>query len=120
MNEVEIYSQKSRAGKVEKNKKDNCFQTNPHPSNITGQILGGDTEADAAMRKEEVSRRYFLYLESLSSHTGLAVTFQSIHLGNIRHHLLEEKSDLIIVTIKHLRGSVQGSLWLMRNHFWVA
>lgn len=64
--EVERYIQKSRAGRVKANKKDICFQAKTYPSNITSLILGGDTEADAAMRKGEVSKRYFLYLESHS------------------------------------------------------
>lgn len=66
MNEVEIQIQKSRAGRVKKNKKDICFQVKTYPSNITGLVLGGDSEADAAMRKGEVSRRYFLHVESHS------------------------------------------------------
>lgn len=66
MNEVEIQIQKSRAGRVKKNKKYICLQEKTYPSNITGLILGGNTEADTAMRKGEVSRRYFLYLESHS------------------------------------------------------
>lgn len=64
MNEVEIEIQKSRAGRVKENKKETCFQTKTYPRNITGLILGGDTEAVAGRRKGKVSRRDFLYLES--------------------------------------------------------
>lgn len=92
--EGEIYNWKSRAGRVKENKKEICFEAKTYPSNITGLILGGDTEADTAMGKGEVSNRYLLYLES----SFLFIWAWLVPPGpfsweNVRHHLLVKKNQ---------------------------